>query len=116
MFSHIQFNGQPDYGQAFRSHLAQREAGRRGLIDDRDVMQTMIDGDGSQIGHFDEVVRRFGFGGWVANNAVTDTQRTVAKAAWDELNSYLGKITVADPSVPVFAVQAAEIQLFNKCR
>lgn len=110
--THLQFNDNLQHGRLLRSGLS-LETARETLIKARDCMQTMIDGDGSSIAHFDEVVRKFGCDGWVADNAVTDPQRTVAKAIYDELNSALFKLTT-DSSVS--SVQAALLQLFNRLR
>ncbi len=101
-FSHIAFNQQLEYGGKLRSSLATVEDGRTRLIQIRDTMTFMIDGDGSNSTQFGEVATRFGF----VDNAS-------AKAAWDELNSYLGKVTT-DASVS--SVDAAFKQLMNKLR
>lgn len=110
--SHLQFNDSSHHGRLLRSGLS-IETARENLIKTRDVMQMMLDGDGSSIAHFDEVVKKFGAGGWADNVAVTDAHRTVAKGIWDELNSALSKITT---DVQVSSVQAALLQLFSKLR
>jgi hypothetical protein len=104
--SHIQFDarnsGNVTHGLALRTALSQLEQGRENLIKIRDTMALMVDGDTGTAANYGEVVTRFGFG------STTD-----AKAAFDEINSALGKITT-DASVS--SVQAALLQLFNKLR
>lgn len=78
------------------------EEGRETLVKAKDVMQVMIDGDGSSATHFTEVTARFGF-----------TDNATAKAGWDELNSALFKLTT---DAQVSSVQAAMLQLFSKLR
>lgn len=67
--------------------------GRDELNHDLAIMRTMIDGDGSSIAQFDLVVQNYGYGGWVANNAVTDAMRTIAQESWNELNSVAAKLS-----------------------
>lgn len=110
--SHLQFNRGTYHGNLLAQGLS-LETAREQLIKARDVMQTMIDGDGSNIAHFDEVVKKFGVDGWVADNVPTNAQRTTAQAIYNELNSALSKLTT-DGSVA--SVQAALLQLFNKLR
>ena len=110
--SHLQFNRGTYHGNLLAQGLA-LETAREQLIKARDCMQTMINGDGSAIAHFDEVVKRFGVEGWSISDAITDPMRTTAKGIWDELNSALSKITT-DSSVS--SVQSALLQLFNKLR
>lgn len=111
--SHLQFNRSTYHGSLLAQGLA-LETAREQLIKARDVMLTMIDGgDASNVANFDEVVRKFGVEGWVADNAPTTAQRTTAKAIYDELSSAISKITT-DGSVS--SVQAALLQLFNKLR
>ena len=100
--THIQFNDQLQHGRYLRRAIQMIEEGRETLVKTKDVMQTMIDGDGTDAAQFTEVTARFGF----TNNAT-------AKAGWDELNSALSKITT-DASVT--NVQAALLQLFSKLR
>lgn len=103
---HIQFdgrnNGNVTHGLMLRTALNQLEEGRANLIKVRDAMALMVDGDTAVAANYGEVVTRFGFG-----------SNTDAKAAFDEINSALGKITV-DTSVS--SVQSALLQLFNKLR
>ena len=110
--SHLLFNSGTYHGAILRDGLSIEDKRER-LIKARDCMTTMIDGDGSNISMFDEVVKRYGVNGWTTSDAVTDAHRTVAKGIWDELNAGLGKITV-DSSVT--NVQTALLQLFNKLR
>lgn len=100
--THIQFDDQKQHGRYLRRSLQMLEEGREQLIKTKDVMQTMINGDGSSSTHFPEVTSRFGF-----------TDDATAKAAWDEINSALSKLTT-DASVT--SVQAALLQLFSKLR
>jgi hypothetical protein len=65
-------------------------------------MALMLNGDGTNATHFPYITTKFGF--------ATDAD---AKAAWDELNSVLFKLTT-DASVS--SVNAAILQLFNKLR
>jgi len=99
---HLYFSPQTEYGAKLRSALSTMESGFRALVDIRDCMTVMIDGDGSSATQFTEVQQRFGF---------VDT--TVAKAAWDELNSVLAKLQT-DASVT--SVNAALLQVFKKLR
>jgi hypothetical protein len=113
MISHIQFNDATQHGRLLRSWLNAVEA----MLDiGEDVflkMPTMIDGDGSQITHFDEVVKRLHVGGWVPDQPVTDPQRTIAKGLWDEFQSAYSKIS---GNANVSAVNAALKQILSKCR
>lgn len=101
-FQKIAFNDTLPHGRLLRHALASLEQGQEGLVDILAAMILMIDGDGSQVTHFDEVMSRFGF-----------PSTTVAKAAYDELQSVKAKITV-DSSVT--NVNAALVQAFNKFR
>ena len=101
-FAKLYFNPNSQYGGQLRGGLNQLESGLRIVIDMRDALTLMIDGDGSSSTQFSEATSRFGF----ADNAT-------AKAAWDEMNSYLGK-EMTDGSVTF--VNAAREQLFDKLR
>jgi hypothetical protein len=81
--------------------------------DVRSLILTMIDGDGSQISMFDEVVKQFGFADWTAGNLVTDPQRTAARNAWLQIDSAYNK-TSGDGSVS--GVRSARDQLFDFLR
>ncbi len=69
--------------------------GRNNLNADIAIFKTMITGDASTIDQFDLAVQTYGFGGWVASNAVTDAQRTLAQQSWNELNSLAAKLDEA---------------------
>jgi hypothetical protein len=99
---HIEFNDSTKYGAKLRQALTSLEIGLEQLIDVRDVMGAMIDGDGSQAAHFAYATTKFSF----PSDAAT-------KAAYDELNSVLGKLTT-DGSVTF--VNAALLQVFKKLR
>lgn len=101
-FTHIYFGTGTTHGSMLRSALSQLEVGKRELVNILATMATMLDGDGTNISHFNEVTSRFAF----SNN-------TDAKAAWDELNSLKFKLTT-DGSVT--SVDAAMTQAFNKFR
>lgn len=101
-FTHVQFNDQLQHGRLLRRGLSQLEEGISVLQQAKGTMAMMIDGDGSNIAHFSEFVTRFGFG------STTD-----AKAAWDELNSLLSKLTT---DAQVTFVNAAMVQAFAKFR
>lgn len=101
-FQHIFFSAVTEYGGRLRSALTQAEDGIARLIHARDTITFMIDGDGSNASQFAEVASRYQF----PDNAS-------AKAAWDELNSCLGKLTT-DASVS--SVASALAQAFNKLR
>ena len=77
----IHFNVGLPHGQLLRSALSSLENGHDGLNDVIAATQLMIDGDGSQAAHFEEVMSRFGF-----------PSTAVAKSAWDELLSVQSKI------------------------
>lgn len=100
--SHLYFNETTAHGRQFRAHLIQTEQGYEGLNDDLAVMARMIDGDGSSADHFTYMTAKYGF----PDNAT-------AKAAWDELNSLMGKLNT-DGSVTF--VNAALLQVFSKFR
>ncbi len=100
--SKIAFSDSLPHGRMLRGALTGLEQGQEGLVDILAAMAMMVDGDGSQVTHFDEVMTRFAF-----------PSTTVAKAAYDELNSLKAKITV-DTSVT--NVNAALLQAFNKFR
>jgi len=101
-FQHLYFSAQTEYGSRLRSALGQVEDGLARLIQTRDAITFMIDGDGSSSTMFTEVTTRFAF----ADNAT-------AQAAWNELNSYIAKETT-DGTVD--HVDAARKQLMNKLR
>jgi hypothetical protein len=99
---HIDMNTTASYGQRLRSQLTAIEDQLGQLVELRNTMQLMIDGDGSSSTHFTYMTAKFGY----ADN-------TFAKASWDELNSALAKLTTNNS---VDNVAAALAQLFNKHR
>ncbi len=88
----ISFNKQLEQPASVCNNLRNIRSGRDGLNEDLAIFKRMITGDASTIDQFDLAVQNFGFGGWVPSNAVTDAQRTLAKASWDELNSLAAKL------------------------
>jgi ribosomal protein L17 len=112
--NHIHFNENNQYGQIVRSSLVQMESGDQAQAAVRDMLLQMINNaDASSIANFDEVVKRLEVSDYVPNNAVTDAQRTVAKALFDEIDSAYSK-TSGDGSVS--GVHAARQQLYSKLR
>jgi hypothetical protein len=100
--SNIEFNAGLRHGSLLRSALTSLENGHDALNDVIASMQLMIDGDGSNVSHFNEMMTRFGF-----------ASTTTAKAAWDELNSVRFKLNTNDS---VSDVLAALNQAFAKFR
>lgn len=72
------------------------------LIAERETMTQMLDGDGSNVAHFNAHVAAYGF---------TDT--TNAKAAYEELGALIGKI---DTDASVSNVKAAIAQALARFR
>ncbi len=96
-FSKIQFNAALSHGALLRSALTSLENGHDGVNDVIAAAQLMIDGDGSQVTHFEEVMTRFGF-----------PSTAVAKSAWEELLSVQSKInTNASVSNTLSAINQA---------
>ena len=112
-FNHIHFNKSSQYGSKVASCLTQMENADDMQQDVRDMILQMIDGDCSQICHFDEVVKRLEVLDYVPNNAVTDPQRTAARNLWLEIDSAYSK-TSGDGSVS--NVRSARNQLYSKLR
>lgn len=79
-FTHIHFDDTTQYGRLLRNMLRTNEAADDQLADMISLVQSMIDGDGSQDAHYTEVTVRFGF----LNNAG-------AHAAFNELASAFAK-------------------------
>ena len=79
-FTHIHFDETTQYGRILRQMLRTNEQGDDQLSDIMSLVQSMIDGDGSQDSHFTEVTVRFGF----PSNAL-------AHAAFNELASAFAK-------------------------
>lgn len=100
--THLAFNDQTPHGRLLRLWLNGLEAA---LDEGQDIIAlfpTMIDGDGSTAGQFNEVTSKFGF----PDNATS-------LAAWSEIQSMMAKITV-DSSVS--SVNAAIKQVLAKFR
>lgn len=100
--AHIYFNHGSPHGALLHSGLQRMEGALADLNEIKGTMQLMIDGDGSNVAHFEYMKEKFNF---------TDT--TAAKAAWDELNSMLFKLNTNDS---VSSVNAALLQAFSKFR
>ena len=113
-FAHISFNRNTQYGAMLRAMLDTNESADDRLLDVRDVMIQMRDGDGSQNVHYAEVVKRFGFADYdPTQGAPTDAQNAKARAAFEEMDSAFSK-TSGNGSVS--NVRAARDQLFAKLR
>jgi len=114
-FNHINFNSGTAHGSKLRQLLNLMEQGDDLMVDVRDVMIQMRDGDGSQNVHYAEVTKKFGFGDYDVSTGgtPTDAQNAKAKAAFDELDSAFSK-TSGNGSVT--NVRAARDQLFAKLR
>lgn len=100
MSNYLNFNDQIQHGRDLRRCLQQMEESHKALDDILLVMAQMLNGDGSQDAHFDEVATHFGFA-------------TTAKAhsAWSELQSLASKFNT-DSSVT--SVKSAMAQAFAK--
>ena len=96
-----------EFGRNNALFLKMARDSRDGLVHQLALMTTMLSGDGSSIAHFDQVVMSVGYGGWVANNAVTDAQRTQAKSSWDEMNSLSAKMSATTGDVTGTAITQA---------
>ncbi len=90
--THIHFNDGLPHGRLLRSALSSLERGHDDLNAIIASIQTMIDGDGTDAAHFDEVVTRFAF-----------PSTAVAKAAWGELNSLRFKLNTNESVSDVLA-------------
>ncbi len=95
------------YGSSTAAALKMARDARDGLKNLLAIFTTMLSGDGTLIAHFDQMVMSVGYGGWVAANAVTDAQRTAAKASWDELNSLSAKLSATTGDVTGTAITQA---------
>ncbi len=100
--AHINFNHNTQHGQLLHSAITRLEDSFDDLNEIKGAMALMIDGDGSQAAHFAYMTVKFGF----------DTD-ALAKAAYDELASLLGKLNT---NASVTDVNAALLQAFNKFR
>ncbi len=96
-----------EFGGRNATYLRMARDARDGLENQLALMQTMLSGDGSSIAHFDKMVTAVGYGGWTADNAVTDPQRTQAKASWDELQSLSAKLSAITGDVTGTAITQA---------
>jgi len=99
--SHLPFDN-TNHSQRIRECLNNLERGRNELVAEVSTMELMIDGDGSNVSHFEAVRVKYGF---------PDT--TVAKAAFEELAALKGKL---DSDASTSNVKAAMLQAFNKFR
>lgn len=97
-FTHIHFDDTTQYGRILRQMLRTNEAADDQLADVMSLMQSMLDGDGSQDAHYTEVTVRFAF----PSNAV-------AHAAFNELASAHAKTS---GNGAVTNVRAARDQMF----
>lgn len=98
--TNINFDRTTYHGGSLRRWLENFKTGFTGLNEILSAMPHMIDGDGTDVAHFSEVVTRYGF----INTAH-------AKAFWDELNSVMAKLN-SDTSQT--NVNAAIEQLMDK--
>jgi hypothetical protein len=103
--THVRFSIDTRFGSSLADSLAKFEYEFERLQHIWGTLQRMINGDGSSDTHFTLVQEALG----------TDNV-TEAKAAYDELASMMGKLTVADPSTPITAVNAAIVQAFGILR
>lgn len=79
-FDHIHFDDTTQYGRILRRALSTNESADDQLADVMSLIESMIDGDGSQDAHYTEVTVRFAF----PSNAI-------AHAAFNELASAYAK-------------------------
>lgn len=114
-FNHISFNANTHHGRMLRQMLDLMEQGDDMMVDVRDAMIQMRDGDGSQNVHYDQVTRKFGFGDYdvTVGGVPTDAQNAKARAAFEELDSAFSKTS---GNGNVSNVRAARDQLFAKLR
>lgn len=99
---HYAFNPSTVSGGRLRNGLNQLENGRDLLVKELATMTEDLTGDGSDPAHFTNVTTRYGFG-----------SNDYAQAAWNEINSFLAKITT---DAAVSNVQAAMNQGFTRLR
>ncbi len=102
MSTHFIFSAATPGGSRLRNGLVQLEQGKANLTTEQATMTAALDGDGSNIAHFGNVVSEYGF-----------SNTTTAKAAWDELNSALAKINTDSAQTNT---DTALKQLFTKLR
>ena len=98
--THIKFNAQSDGGRFIRRAVDTVCNGQQSLKDLVDGLARMLNGDGTDVSHFNYMTLQCGF----PDNAT-------AKAAWDELNSLNAKLTT---DANVTAVNAAILQIKAK--
>lgn len=101
-FNHIHFDDSTQYGRLLRQMVRTNEQADDQLTDIMSLVQSMIDGDGSQDAHYTEVTVRFGF----PSNAL-------AHAAFNELASAYAKTS---GNGAVTNSRAARDQLFAYLR
>jgi hypothetical protein len=101
-FPHIHFDEQSQYGRLLRTMLRTNEAADDQFTDIMSLVQSMLDGDGSQDAHYTEVTIRFAF----PSNAL-------AHAAFNELASAYAKTS---GNGAVTNTRAARDQLFAYLR
>jgi hypothetical protein len=97
-FTHIHFDDTTQYGRILRQMLRTNEAADDQLADVMSLIQSMLDGDGSQDAHYTEVTVRFGF-----------PSNVIARAAFNELASAHAKTS---GNAAVTNSRAARDQLF----
>jgi hypothetical protein len=101
-FNHIHFDDTTQYGRLLRQMIRTNEAADDQLADVMSLMQSMLDGDGSQDAHYTELTVRFAF----PSNAI-------AHAAFNELASAYAKTS---GNGAVTNVRAARDQMFAYLR
>lgn len=80
----------------------------------REMLIQMRTGDGSQLSHYDDSVKFFGWGGYSpVQGTPTDAQRTLARDHFSEVDSAFSKTS---GNGQVSDVRAARDQLFAKHR
>jgi hypothetical protein len=114
MYAWIGFNDQSPGGRLLRRMLSKNEQGDDEMADVLDLIVQMRDGadDPEDSANYAEVVRQFGFGGWVSG-VPTAEQTDKAQACFNELSSAYSK-TSGNGSVT--NVRAARDQLYSKLR
>jgi hypothetical protein len=113
-FAHIHFDQSTQYGALVRAMLRANESADDQLLDVRDLLIQMRDGDGSQNIHYANVVKRLKVADYdPTQGAPTDPQNAVARALFEEIDSAFSK-TSGNGSVT--NVRAARDQLYAKTR
>lgn len=112
--AHIYWDETNQYGRRLRASLQAMESADDQQQDAREMLIQMRDGDGSQDAHYDNVVRRLGYGGYTASQGTpTVAQLQMARASFEEFDSAFSK-TSGNGSVT--NVRAARDQVFAKHR